>query len=93
MPSEPDTEEVEDLALIEVSRWPDGGDAVNLRIKTLHGDGQAHAGFQAVRDDVIDDLEARLRRVIVHAGYIFEEVIAGLLYKRCCGTDVLTRDL
>src|ERR1700712_5221760 len=93
MSAEPDTEEIEDLSLIEVSRRPDWGDAVDLRIEAVHWNRQAHSRLQTVRNDVIDDLEARFGRVVVHTGDIFEEVIAGLLYDRCGGADMLAGDL
>ncbi len=93
MPAEADSEEVEDLALIEISRRPDGSDAVDLEVHAVDRRRQPNTRLQAERKDVIDDLEARLGGVVVHAGDIFEEVVAGLLYQRGGGADVLAGDL
>src|SRR6185437_2023143 len=82
-----------DFALIEVSRRPDGNDAVDLEVHAVDWRREPHTSLQVERKDVIDDLEARFGGVVVHAGDIFEEVVAGLLYQRSGSADVLAGDL
>ena len=92
MAAEADAEEVEDFALVEVCRGPDGSDAVDDAIFAIEPDDEAHALLQRMRKDVIGDLEARLGGVPVDRGDVFEEVVAGLLARPAGGDDVLAGD-
>src|ERR1700752_3096776 len=76
MASEAYSEEVPDFALIEISRWPFGSDAIHFSVEAIDQDAEAEALFQAVGEDVIGHLEAWLAGVPVDAGDVDQEVIA-----------------
>src|SRR5882757_3808607 len=73
--AEVNAEEVEDLALVEVGRGPDAGDAVDDRVGAIEADDQTKTGFEAMRKNVIGDLEAGLGGIPVDGGYIFKKIV------------------
>ena len=53
---------------------------------------QADALLQLVGKDVVRDLEARLAGIPVHAGDVFEEVVAGVLQRAAGGANRVRGD-
>src|ERR1700733_7111604 len=84
-----DAEEVEDFALVEVGRGPNGRDAVNGGVFAVEANDEANALFQRHGEDVVGDLVARLRGIPVDGGDVFEEFVPGLLDGLAGSDDVL----
>src|SRR5271156_1575797 len=84
-----DAEEIEDFALVEVGRGPDGRDAVDGGVFAVEANDEANALFQRHGEDVVGDLVARLGGVPVDGGDVFEEFVAGLLDGLAGSDDVL----
>src|SRR5260370_5467830 len=68
--AEVNAEQVEDLALVKVSRGPDRADAVEGRRIAVETDDKAQSLFQGHREDVVDDLQTRLGGLLDNSGDI-----------------------
>jgi hypothetical protein len=79
MSVEAHAEQVPHFALVEIGRRPNRDDAVNGRVDARDHRLQPDALLQLVGKDVVRDLEARLPRIPVDAGDVFEEVVSGAL--------------
>src|SRR5882757_4639411 len=90
--AEVNAEQVEDLALVKVSRGPDWCDAVEGRRVAVETDDKAQTFFQRHGKNVINDLEARLGGIPVDGGDILEEVVTGPLYGFAGRDDAFARD-
>src|SRR5574340_923744 len=75
---EVDAEEVEYFALEKIGRRPHRGHRLQARLLASQPDLQAQARFARDGKQVIDDFEARLRGIPVHAREIGEEVVLQL---------------
>src|SRR5271170_1765347 len=92
VPGKADAEEIEDLALVEVSRRPDMGNAIDDWIVAGQKRPQPDALLHGVRKNVIADLKARFARVPIDRGHVFEEVVACGLNDPGRLTDVIWRN-
>src|ERR1700761_8833946 len=85
-------EEIPHFALVKVRRRPDAGNAVNAWLDAFDGRDKPYAVLQAVRQDVVGHLEARFAGIPVHAGYIFQEVVAGSFYGQTGAANLIACD-
>src|SRR5271163_3962139 len=92
MAAEAYSEQIPDFALIEVSRWPFGSDAVHFCIEGINHYTEAEALLQAVGKDVIGHLEAGFAGVPVHAGDVDQEIIARGFKSTAHGAKVIAVD-
>src|SRR5271166_5423578 len=71
---ETDAEQIKDFALEEVSPWPDRGEGIHPRVVAGETDFQPKALLGNRREQVINDSEARIRRLPINAGEVGEGV-------------------
>src|SRR6202453_4052606 len=90
--AETHAEEVPDLALVEIGRWPFRSDAGYFRIQAIDQDAEPDTFLETVRKNVVGDLKAGLAGVPVHAGHIRQEVVTRLLQCAADGPDVVALD-
>src|SRR5580700_8937937 len=85
-------EKVPDLALVEIGGRPFGGNAGYFWIEATDQDAKPKALLEAVGQDVVGHLKARLAGIPVHAGDVRQKVIAGLLQGPADRADIVALD-
>src|SRR5882724_9377022 len=94
MAKEAHSEQIKNLALKKVGRWPDRCDRFNHRIVSLQPDLQAHTLFLLHGEQMVGKLKALIAGIIVSAGQVGKKIGQALRFElRACRTDGLARDV